>query len=754
MRNILLLLAFLSLAALISCSSHSSPVAPSGRDNTATNAADSHQLWGMWRFAADPERGTLDIVPLRISAMHLNALPFLEPPPFIYLSLESLEFNGNIIEANIGIRHPFLGLIEFTGFDVCGILITNGSITGFDDAELIMAGEGDTRLLNPDGWSRWWNPAEFPHDGTMFGYKDGLLGTPDSVADYNSTLNAYKFFCDDIELPNDPVSEIDMSSRCVFSAGQKNIRHYTIELGAGLVFNYAVDASWEFPTGSPPWMVPDSFGPNANRVEAWNISITETDNTLWNDGAENGGDLSLLIDVWDHFDAGMNTVKVESPGNFDVATSATPIGGGDGYSTYEIEIIDATPSPDSIDLLITVESEAVGYQDLLPGKTVSAYFMHTSAVAQEPQGPPECGTGIYTTVQQTPFTDHGGEYTLKLELAWLVNGPYAGQMLVNVRVGTSLTIRRYDMDNIEPHSGALFATLPPGACPADPSPFLFHMEVEPETGRVIVVPNGLGVNHSMLIYDNAGNLISSTSGISVGAYRKIMAMDANENGDLWLLTVYSDPTGPANLWIDSRLERWAYQGGPPYYAYDGSFNLPLDEIIGVYNDKTGEWYVLNNIIDLVILYPEQRMFVFQSTTLPDGEHNGKLYVFDVNADSPPTYRDDLSKDGIFPYPVQCSFTDNMKATSSAIWCDHSDPELDGCRVIVYARRHFQSPQPLWPMLVRLDRDANVLNENIMSTNTFADTIGVNEDPDPTKAHLVWVDYDWQRCYMSTPPADW
>ena len=74
--------------------------------------------------------------------------------PFTNLTLESLEFNGNIIEVEIGLRHPFLGLNEFTGFDVCGILRTGGTVSGFDDPHMIMAGDGDTHLLNPDGWAR------------------------------------------------------------------------------------------------------------------------------------------------------------------------------------------------------------------------------------------------------------------------------------------------------------------------------------------------------------------------------------------------------------------------------------------------------------------------------------------------------------------------------------------------------------------------------------------------------------------------
>lgn len=345
----------------------------------------SHGLMGLWQFTANPADGSLEFVPIRVSEMHMNVLPFLEPPPLLNLTIESVEFNGNIIETDIGLRHPFLGLTEFTGFDVCGILISNGSVNGFDDPGLRMAGEGDMRLLNPDGLSRWWNPAEFPvNDGTIFAYNDGLLGAPNSFADFNCTLNAYKYYCDDLD-PDDPLSDVGLADRGVFSAGQKNVRHYTLDMGtAGLIFNYAVDACWRFPEGSSPWSVPDDFPEGANREEAWRVEVAEVDNTLWNDGAGSGGGLQLSIDVYDWFNAGMNTVKIESPGNFTIAASSLPIGGGAGYSTYEIEITDATPDEGAIDILISVESEVDDYGGLLPGETVTAYSLYSATVADEP----------------------------------------------------------------------------------------------------------------------------------------------------------------------------------------------------------------------------------------------------------------------------------------------------------------------------------------------------------------------------------
>ncbi len=386
MRRYIFLPIILILAFALGCSSGGdTPLIPSDNQARDSATASSHQLWGMWQFIADPDAGTLDFVPLRQTDMHLNAIVFLEPPPLVNLTLESLQFNGDIIEADIGLRHPFLGLTEFTGFDVCGILISRGSVGGFSDPDLLMPGENDLHLLNPDALTRWWNPAEFPvNTKTMFGYNDGLLGTPEAVGQYDATLNGYKYFCVDFNGPNDPMSMIDPEGRGVFMAGSKIVRHYSIQMGdAGLIFNYAIDANWQFPNGQKPWSAPDDFAPEANRPEAWNITYTTIENTLWNDGVDNGGNLSLAFDVYDWFNADMNTVRLDSPGNFPMTESATATGGGTGYSTYQIDILDATPGETTIDILVTAECEATGYGDLLPGKTQALYTMISVPVDNE-----------------------------------------------------------------------------------------------------------------------------------------------------------------------------------------------------------------------------------------------------------------------------------------------------------------------------------------------------------------------------------
>jgi hypothetical protein len=389
-KQILLSGLVITLSVIIGCSSGGggNTIAPDEPAITADTSA-GNQLWGLWQFSADLEAQTLDVVPLRTSEVHLNARVFLEPPPLVYLTIESLEFNGDIIEVDIGLRHPFVGLTEFTGFDVCGTLISNGSYGGYADSNIHHAGPGDTYLLNPDGHARWWNPDEFPHNPTTFAYNDGLLGAPDSFADYNSTINGYKYFCDDIANPDDPLTTVTQENRGMFSAGQKNVRHYSIQIGAdGLIFNYAVDANWQFPQGDPPWTAPDDFGPEANRVEPWYIAVNEVANSLYYFNDTGGGGLELSIDVYDWFSSELNTLYVEAAnGIISQVGPISPSGGGEGYSTYSVEIVSAAPvTAGNLDILITIETEEADFQNFIPGATTSAYLVYTTTVADQPPG--------------------------------------------------------------------------------------------------------------------------------------------------------------------------------------------------------------------------------------------------------------------------------------------------------------------------------------------------------------------------------
>ncbi len=381
-RKWVMVIAAISLITLSGCSQNTSPVESAIGENTypvGERDSSKHSLLSLYTFVCHPETNTVEVIPLRDADLHLNALKFLEPPAFLYLTIEGPpQFNGNTLDIDIGLRHPFTDQDIYTGFDVCGIIFTHGSITGFNDPDVVMAGEGDTRLLNADGYTRWWNPTEFPHGDTIFNYIDGMFGNPADTVDFNCTVNGYKYFADGLE-KDDPLTALTPEQRGVFSAGAKNVRQYIIDLSGEPGFNYAVDACWKFPQGAPPVDVPDDFPPGANRPEAWNIEVTEVINTLHYTGSSGSGngELKLLIDVWDHFDAGSNIVRCESSAGLPFTSALTPVGGGEGFSTYELDFTGENLTQNgNAEILITVESDTTGYGNVLPDKPVCAYFRH------------------------------------------------------------------------------------------------------------------------------------------------------------------------------------------------------------------------------------------------------------------------------------------------------------------------------------------------------------------------------------------
>ena len=354
-----------------------------------TNQSNNHQLLGLYTFICDPAAESIDIIPLRETQLHLNALRLLEPPTLVNLTIEGKpKFDGNILDVDIGLRNPYLLLNQYTGFVVCGIVFTHGSLSGFSDSDIVMASDGDTRLLNADGYTRWWNPSEFPHGDNIFSYTNGLLGTPAENADFNCTINGYKYFADGLG-KDDPLTALSPTNRGVFSAGAKNIRHYKFDLSGGLTFNYAIDACWKKPTGKPPYKVPDDFPPDANRPEAWNMRVTEVENTLYflDHYKAKGGKLRLSIDVYDHFDASINKIYGESLAGLPLTSTLTPVGGGQGYSTYELDFTGEHLNKNGeIEIYLSIMSEVQGYGGLLPGKPICAYFKYRTLISGEPKG--------------------------------------------------------------------------------------------------------------------------------------------------------------------------------------------------------------------------------------------------------------------------------------------------------------------------------------------------------------------------------
>jgi hypothetical protein len=123
-------------------------------------------LWGMFDVTIDPSTGAIDMAPLRGCEFTANVLRFMQPPKapknYVKYTIEpGSDFPRGHVFVRVSLTHPFPGKDTYTGFDVRGVVIGNGSVQGLADSSISYAGANDLRILNADGYTRWFNPKEF-----------------------------------------------------------------------------------------------------------------------------------------------------------------------------------------------------------------------------------------------------------------------------------------------------------------------------------------------------------------------------------------------------------------------------------------------------------------------------------------------------------------------------------------------------------------------------------------------------------------
>ena len=290
--------------------SHSSPVVPGSSVQNAPReniAQRNRGLWGYWHCSYDDASGEIVAVPARTAETHLNVVGPLNKSAGIGVKVDKTQSKPSqgLFVVQIDLTHPYPGSPSLAAFDVRGILITTAEFTV---GSMHLPGPDDPYLVNPDGYTRWWNPEEFPTPGFL-GYTPGNLAKdPQSGTLLNSTISPYMQFADGL-YKTGSVSQLALllpgneNIRGVFRAGKTNTRIYTIQFPVvsgkvNLFFDYAVDASYEAPTGPK---IPDDYPSSANAPEAWFLSPSITDNTLFgiNGAPAGGGELDLRIECWD-----------------------------------------------------------------------------------------------------------------------------------------------------------------------------------------------------------------------------------------------------------------------------------------------------------------------------------------------------------------------------------------------------------------------------------------------------------------------
>ncbi len=392
-RNALIALALFVLGGLCTgCSGAGNPIV-AGQDvslQTSGTVDSNRVLWGMWQCSVDPASGRIEVVPLRGAMFTANVNNLLEGKPgnLLIQNMDTTNFfTEGRLDCTVMLKHPFPGLDMYNGFDVWGVFMHNGSATLKYDDLVYSDGSGpdEGMLLNPDGYTRWFNHSEFDGNGSpILEYWPGKLS---NLPAPTATLNAYKVFADGLGVEDDYYEWVTTSGnaddRGVFSAGIANSRRYQLKFPiiGGVPeasFQYAVIATWEpgdpTLTGNPTTYDPGDFPPNANCEEPFCLHVTTDDSDLYNDGAGSaGGSFKANVEVFDWqggIAAGngvpneVNRMVVEGdfvPGGTyefsqaELATVAIPA--TENSSVFQVEIADCQPQASGVaDFWVIVEA--------------------------------------------------------------------------------------------------------------------------------------------------------------------------------------------------------------------------------------------------------------------------------------------------------------------------------------------------------------------------------------------------------------
>jgi PKD repeat protein len=345
----------------VGCSRSSDPLVPSVIPQPGENQPlheGSSYIIAFGLIDVDPDSETVELVPARASEVHLNIRKFVEEMPCVScFKLVSASFlpNGDI-DVGLQLTHPFPGLDQFTCFDPRCILMFNGSENWPGLNAVVPRSElGDGELVNADGYTRLYNPVEFPPFSMAARFWEYSQGKMSPSAVLSSTLNGYKNF------------PVDNSRRYLGSTASSTVEFVINPPDGAFQFGYAVDVSWEAAdpafSGNPTVIdVPDDFPMIANMPEAYMLS-TSMSGELYNLST---GMAEIVVDVYDWQENGDNAnVQVECPDVFNGILDLEYDSDGPDYARFTGEVKNENAAPiGEYDFLVAVWDEINGTSPL------------------------------------------------------------------------------------------------------------------------------------------------------------------------------------------------------------------------------------------------------------------------------------------------------------------------------------------------------------------------------------------------------
>ncbi len=313
MRSITLFL-LLGVAATVMIGCAANPAAPDMRGEVAgsgipgssdglpfTRLAEVHdgpyRLWGEWTLEFSAEHDSVEVIPQRNMHFHLNTLKFLEQYCSNCLKVISLKNNHDgTVDLTVRVTHPFRDHLEYTAFDVKGIMMFSGSYEYCNRSTKLplpspvyvsWAELGDPEVLNADGYTPRWSPNwDSGSNLPIFRYWPGRF----SFGSPNADINAYLDFYTEEE-------------RHAFLPNRYVDRTYHISLPPGkpVAAGYAVEACWEPPTVSPVTDPINDFPSSANQPEPYYFRFVINNGEVITDCDECCGSICAeqYMEIWE-----------------------------------------------------------------------------------------------------------------------------------------------------------------------------------------------------------------------------------------------------------------------------------------------------------------------------------------------------------------------------------------------------------------------------------------------------------------------
>lgn len=416
---------FLSIIAtciILSCSSVSNPAIPEHDVNfprTQTSGWSDVHLWGLYDVYLDLENQKVEAVLVRTANFTANVVNFLNN------SAAGLSFKiNNVIDdsgyvdvdIDVSITHPFPGLPQYNGYDVRGIFMGNGSGSLVAEGGKYPLPNIDQFMLpdpldgfgGPDGYSRWFNKAEFSGPGMpLFTYTQGKMASPGFNG--TATICPYKYFADGLGATENVWTFLvnNSSQNGRFSSGVKNTRNYYLRFpdSLGIKYGYAVIANWEGESIHP-----------SNAPEAVACRVTDTSDLWFIDSSSKGGSIKLDFSLFNWGNQPTNIIiestVLSSPYQLS-SSEMIPIGGDKNYSTWHVEIAaDNLNSSTGNEYWIIAKyddftyANEFGVPNAVQDKNLCAYFRYELSVNTNIL-PPVCNVQIDAESPSMPFEGWG-----------------------------------------------------------------------------------------------------------------------------------------------------------------------------------------------------------------------------------------------------------------------------------------------------------------------------------------------------------